>query len=54
MSIRKVQANPGGLQTAFPFRPGLRLDLSYRDPDEMRRTSNSLGNRAVAAWPGTV
>ena len=35
MSIRKVQAIPGGLQPVSPFRPGLRLDLSYRDPDEM-------------------
>jgi hypothetical protein len=30
-----VQANPGGLHAADPFRGGLRLDLSYCDPDEV-------------------
>ncbi len=35
MSIHKVQANPGGSNTAFPFRPGSRLAFSYTDPDEM-------------------
>ncbi len=35
MSIRKVQAIPGNAQAESRFQPGLRLDLSYRDPDEM-------------------
>jgi AraC family transcriptional regulator, ethanolamine operon transcriptional activator len=43
MSIRKVQADPGRPQTAFPFQPGLRLSLSYRDPDEMSARSIHWG-----------
>jgi AraC family transcriptional regulator, ethanolamine operon transcriptional activator len=43
MSIRKVQAVASGLPTASPFRPGLRLDLSYRDPDEMSERSIHWG-----------
>jgi AraC family transcriptional regulator, ethanolamine operon transcriptional activator len=39
MSIRKVQAISGGAGKGYPFRPGLRLDHSYRDPDEMSARS---------------
>jgi AraC family ethanolamine operon transcriptional activator len=52
MSIRKVQASPGGLQTACPFQPGLRLALSYGDPDEMSARSIHWGIEQSQLGPG--
>jgi len=52
MSIRKVQANSGGVQTAVPFRPGLRLDLSHRDLHEMSARAIRWGIEQSQLGPG--